>query len=126
MEQKGKSNTKIKRQIKKKTNVVLVETINQARKHRGWKNVVDILTGPTRNYSMLNLSEIDKKTKEGDTVIVLGKVLSKGELTKKVRICALSFSEKALEKLKKTKSENVSVLQEIKINPKAEGIKILK
>ena len=126
MEQKGKSNTKIKRQIKKKTNTFLVETINHAREHKGWKNVVDILTGSTRNYSMLNLSEIDKRTKEGDTVIVLGKVLSKGELTKKVRICALSFSEKTLEKLKKTKSEHVSVLQEIKINPKAEGIKILK
>mgnify|MGYP001586566957 CR=1 FL=1 len=126
MKSKGKSNTKLKKQLMRKTNSTLVETINNAREHKGWKEVVDILTGPTRKYSVMNLFDIDKKTTAGDTVIVLGKVLSKGELTKKVRICALSFSEKTTEKLKKTKSEGVTILQEIKINSKAEGIKILR
>ena len=70
--------------------------------------------------------EIENKTEVGDTVVILGKVLAKGEVTKKIRICALSFSEKARERLKKSKSESLTILHEIKINPKAEGIKILR
>ena len=126
MKHKGKSNTKIKRQAKRKTNPEIVETIKSAREHKGWKELVDVLTGPSRNYAAMNLSEIDKKTSIGDTVMIIGKVLSKGEVTKKIRICALSFSENAREKLKKSKSEAVTILQEIKINPKGEGVKILR
>ena len=40
-------------------------------------------------------------------------------------MCALGFSLAAREKLKKTKSEVVSINEEIKKNPKAEGIRIL-
>jgi len=126
MKHKGKSNTKIKRQIRRKTNPEIVETIKSAREHKGWKELVDKLTGPSRNYSAMNLNEIDKKTSVGDTVMIIGKVLSKGEVTKKIRVCALSFSENAREKLKKSKSEAVTILQEIKINPKVEGIKVLR
>ena len=125
MKYKRKSNTKIKRQIRRKTNPEIIETIKSARKHKGWKELVDVLTGPSRNYAVMNLNEIDKKTSAGDTVMIIGKVLSKGEVTKKIRICALSFSENAKEKLKKSKSEVVTILQEIKINPKVEGVKIL-
>ena len=67
-----------------------------------------------------------KETEEGDTVVVPGKVLSNGEINKKIRIVALSFSKEAEEKLGKKKCEVVSILEEIKVNPKAEGIKILK
>ena len=126
MKHKGKSNTRVKMQIRRKTNPEIVETIMNARKHKGWKELVDKLTGPSRNYSAMNLTEIDKKTSAGDTVMVIGKVLSKGEVTKKIRICALSFSENAREKLKKSKSEAVTILQEIKVNPKVEGVRILK
>ncbi len=120
------SKTKIKSRAKRKTSPVLVETLQEATKNPAWKNVAKILSGSTRNYVSINLFEIDAQTKAGDTVIVPGKVLSKGELTKKVRICALSVSEKVTEKAKKTTSEIVSILEEIKKNPKGEGIKVLK
>jgi ribosomal protein L18E len=120
------SKTKIKFRIKKKTNPVLVETLQAAIKHPAWKPVAALLSGSTRNYVSKNLFEIEQETKLGDTVVIVGKVLSKGNLTKKVKLCALAISEKAHEKLKPTKSEIVSILEEITKNPKAEGIKILK
>jgi|SRR3989338_8374868 len=120
------SKTKIKSRIRKKTNPVLVETIREALKNPAWKEVAKKLSSSTRNYLSVNLSEIDRHSKEGDTIMVLGKVLSNGELTKKLRICALSISESAREKIKESKSEIVSVLEEINKNPKAEGVKILK
>lgn len=120
------SKTKIKSRVSKKTNPVLVETLQAAIRNPAWNDVAKILSGPTRKQSSLNLFEIDKQTKAGDTVVIIGKVLSKGELTKKVRICALSISEKAQEKLKPTKSEAVSILEEITKNKKMEGVKILR
>ena len=70
--------------------------------------------------------EIDKQTSMGDTVLVPGKVLSLGEITKKIRVCSFGISQEALEKLKKTRSEWVNILDEIKRNPKAEALKIIK
>ena len=120
------SRTKIKSRVRKKTNPELVETIREAMKHSQWKEIAKKLSSSTRNYSSLNLSEIDRQAKEGDTIIIIGKVLSKGELTKRIRICARSFSHTAMLKLKEAKSETVTILDEIKKNPKAEGIKIIK
>lgn len=125
MFQKKISKTKLKRHLRMKTNPELVETIKLASKSAPWQAIAKRLAASTRKQSSVNLMEIDKKTTAGDTVIILGKVLGFGELTKKVRICALSMSHSAKEKLKNTKSEGVSVLDEIKKNPKAEGIKII-
>ena len=52
----------------------------------------------------VNLSRINRYTKEGETIIVPGKVLGGGELDHKITISALKFSESALSKLKKNGS----------------------
>ena len=123
---KGKINkTLVKEHRRRKTNPQIVETILSASKQAKWLPIAKKIGGAARKYSSVNLKEIDKNTSTGDTVIIIGKVLSSGELNKKVRICALGISVSAKEKLKKTKSEYVSILDEIKANPKAEGIKIV-
>ncbi|MEK6848396.1 MAG: 50S ribosomal protein L18e [Nanoarchaeota archaeon] len=119
------SKTKIKLHISKKTNPNIAETIKTAIKHPAWLPIAKRLAGPARKYVSINLSDIEKKATVGDTFLVLGKVLSSGEVSKKIRVCALSFSQAAREKLMKTKSEAVSILEEIKINPKAQGLKVL-
>ena len=120
------SKTKIKKRLKRKTNPEIVETILAAKKNEYWNKITQIISGSTRKYSSVNLNEIERKTKEGDTVVVIGKVLGSGNVSKKIRICAISFSESAKDKLKVKKSELVTILEEIKKNPKAEGIKILR
>ena len=92
---------------------------------KAWMGIASRLSGPTRKQASVNLDELEKKTKEGDTVIVLGRVLGMGSVSKKIRVCALGFSASAREKLKHGKSEIVSIGEEIKHNPKAEGIKII-
>lgn len=120
------SKTKIKSRKKKKTNPELVETINEAAKNTGWMPLAKALSSSTSKHSKINLAKIDEESKAGDTIVIPGKVLSKGELTKKLKICSLSISERAKEKLKTTKSEFSTILEEIKSNSKAEGIKIIK
>lgn len=120
------SKTKIKVNLKKKTNPALLEAISLALKQKNWLPLAKILSSSTRKFSSINLEEIEKKTSAGDIVVIPGKVLSSGDITKKIRISSLGISKSALEKLKKTKSEAVSISDEIKKNPKASGIKIIK
>jgi len=121
-----KSKTQIEKQMQKKNNPELVETLMNAKKKDKWLEVAGIISGPRRKRIDLNLNEINNQTKDKEKVIVPGKVLSHAEINKKIKIVALSFSEKAKEKLKKSGCEFSSILTEIKLNPSAEGIKILK
>ncbi|MBI2630481.1 50S ribosomal protein L18e [Candidatus Pacearchaeota archaeon] len=121
-----KSKTKIDEQMKRKTNPELVSTIMKAKKNEKWVKIAGIISGSARNRIGVNLDKIDKNTKEGDTVVIPGKVLSNGEISKKIRVVAFKFSSEAEKKLKNKKCEMVSIEKEIEINPKAEGIKIIK
>lgn len=120
------SQTRLKSRIRNKTNSNTVELLSEGRKQKAWNPIMKIISSSTRNYSSVNLDKIDKETKAGDTVVIAGKVLSSGNVTKKLRICALGISELAKDKLKESKSEYVSLIEEIKSNPKATGIKLIR
>ena len=120
-----KSKTKIEKQIQKKSSRELVETIIAGKKKIKWLEVAGILSGPRRKSLNLNLGEINEKSEEGDTIVVPGKVLSQGEIDKKIKIIAMRFSEKAREKLLKSKTQVSSIVEEIKKNPEAKAIRIL-
>ena len=105
------SKTKVKNRAKRKNDPEIVETVRNANDNPEWRKIAQILSGGRKNYSVVNLNRIENVSKIGDTVVVPGKVLGVGELTKKIRICALSFSESAKEKLKSVKTEMVSVLE---------------
>lgn len=120
-----KSKTKISKQLQRKTNPVLVETILMAKKHSAWMPLSSILSGPRVGFSNINIQDINslEGLKDNEIVVVPGKVLSQGNLDKKIKVAALSFSEKAKEKLKGSCS---LLIDEIKKNPGAKGIKIVK
>ncbi|MEM3405594.1 MAG: 50S ribosomal protein L18e [Candidatus Pacearchaeota archaeon] len=115
-----KSKTKIKKQIKRKTNIFLVDSVKELIKGKN-KEIAELLSKPRRKKIEINISEIEKKAKEGDIIIVPGKVLSSGDITKKVKIIALSFSEKAITKLKKAGCEISFIGDEIKKNKEIKG-----
>lgn len=121
-----KSKTKISKQLEKKSNTELVETIIIAKKQEAWIALAGILSGPRRKRICMNLEEIEKQSKEGETIVIPGKVLSQGELTKKIKIVAMTFSDKAKEKLLSSKCQIAYIQDEIKSNPSAKGIKILR
>jgi large subunit ribosomal protein L18e len=121
-----KTKTKISKQVKRKTSNELVNTILISKKNNAWNEVASILSKPRKNRLNLNLGEINKMSKAGETIVVPGKVLSQGEIDKKIKLVALGFSEKAVEKILGAKSEMESILNEIKKNPNAKGVRILK
>lgn len=120
------SKTKIKQRKERKTDSKIVETITEMQKHKEWQKLAQIVAGSKRKYSSLNLRKIDRETKEGDTVVIPGKVLGSGDLTKRIRVCAINFSDSAKEKLKEIKAETIFLIDEVRKNPRAAGVKILR
>ena len=86
------SKTKIKFNAKRKTSSLIIDTLNLALKQKNWLPIAKIISSSKRKYSKVNLEDIEKQTSVGDTVIVIGKVLSQGEITKRMRVCAFGFS----------------------------------
>jgi len=119
-----KSKSKIEKQALKKTNSVLVETIRLAKKNKAWLEVAGLISAPRSKQKNINLNEVNKE--DGEVIVVPGKVLSQGEINKKMRVVALGFSENAKEKLEKSKTEYCLIIDEVKNNPEAKGVKILK
>jgi len=121
-----KSKRLIGKQTRKKNSIDLVKTIASAKKNKNWLRVAGILSSPRRRRINMNIGEISKKSREGEDIVIPGKILSQGEINKKIKIVALNFSKKAEEKLKKEDCEIITILEEIKKNPEMKGLKILK
>jgi ribosomal protein L18E len=77
---------------------------------KDYRNVAKILLRPRRKRVAVNLEKIEKviskmkipeNEKEKKVIVVPGKVLGKGEITKNYKIVALSFSESARKKIEK-------------------------
>jgi large subunit ribosomal protein L18e len=90
-----------------------------------WKKVAMNLEGPTSARPAVNLSKIDKYSREGETVVVPGKILSMGILSKKITIAAFNFSHTAMDKIKASGSKAVSISELAKKNPKGQKVRIL-
>lgn len=115
------SKSKIEKRMKQKKDPMLVETIIKLKKTN--PEVAKELAKPKRKWPSINLKEIDMV--KGD-VLIAGKILSAGDLTSSKKIVAWSVSEKALEKIKDSKSNFVTIIEEMEKNPKLNGFDIIK
>lgn len=90
-----------------------------------WRDIAKRLEKPTKARIVVNLSRIDRYANEGDTVIVPGKLLASGSITKKVTVAAYNFSSAAVEKVIAAGGECVSIESLAVNNPAGTAIKIL-
>ena len=87
-----------------------------------WKRVASDLEKPSRQRRIVNLWKLDQYAKDGEIVIVPGKVLGDGQLTKKVTIAAYSYSAEAKKKLDK---QALTITELLKKHPDGKGIRIM-
>jgi len=89
-----------------------------------WKRVAVELEKPTRRRRIVNIYKIDKYVREGETVVVPGKVLGTGELSKKLNVAAFSFSGDAAEKIG-AKGKAMTIQELVEKNPKGKNIRLM-
>ncbi len=90
-----------------------------------WKSIASDLEGSTSKRPVVNLSKIDRYAKEDEIIVIPGKVLSMGILTKKITIAAYNYSHSAMDKIKASGSKAMTIHDLIKKNPKGSKVRIL-
>ncbi|MGB9674709.1 MAG: 50S ribosomal protein L18e [Nanopusillaceae archaeon] len=90
-----------------------------------WIYVAELLNRPTRRRVEVNLGKLNKYTKDGDVIIVPGKLLASGVFNKKITIAAWKYSVSAKEKVEKVGSKLITIEELLKANPKGSNVKII-
>lgn len=113
------------------TNPLLRDLIMELKKRSNeqsvnlWKKIAIDLERPTRNRRAVNLSRINRNTKENEIIVVPGKVLGSGALNHKLTISAYQFSEQAKDKIEKAGAKIVSLLELSKEKPNGKKLRII-
>ncbi|MDH5403648.1 MAG: 50S ribosomal protein L18e [Candidatus Heimdallarchaeota archaeon] len=91
-----------------------------------WRTIFKILQKPRRQRTEVNLSKINRYTKENEQVIVPGKVLGTGELNHSVVVAAIAFSQSAKDKITAANGRAITISNLVEENPKGSGIRIIR
>ena len=90
-----------------------------------WRRLADDLLVPTREKKLVNLFKIDMYAKDGDVIVVPGKVLGTGDISKKVTVSAFSFSKSAVEKIRNAKGNVLTIQELLQKNPKGKDVRLM-
>ncbi len=86
-----------------------------------WRALAGQLDVSTRRRRAVNLYKINKYSHDNEVVVVPGKVLGVGEITKNISVCAFEFSSSAKSKIKNV----VDFYELMKKNPKGKNMRII-
>ncbi len=84
-----------------------------------WKRLMNEIEKPTRLMRIVNVSKFEKLCEKDEKIVVPGKVLGGGELTKPLFVIAFSFSESAKKKIEASGGKWMLLKDYIKKNPDA-------
>ena len=90
-----------------------------------WRDIALRLEAPSRVWAEANLSKIEKYVKDGETIVVPGKVLAAGDLTKNVTVAAYSFSAKAADAIVAAGGKVMTIRELMEANPTGSKVRII-
>ena len=90
-----------------------------------WRDVSKRLMAPQKNRVEKNLSDIHRITNDGDVIVIPGKILGNGVLTKSITVASYAVSKSALLKMKASKIEHLSIEELVERHPEGKGIRII-
>ena len=115
-----------------KTNPQLLATIDNLKaKTREteaaiWRDIALRLEKPKSNWAEAKLSKLERYAKDGETIVVPGKVLAAGSISKKITVAAYSFSEAAAKEIVAAGGKTLSFEELADANPKGPGVRIMR
>jgi large subunit ribosomal protein L18e len=107
------------------TLVSLVENLKKDKKPL-WKRVAKELSKPRRKRVEVNLSRIEEHAAADSTLLVPGKVLGSGSISKKLTVAAFSFSDSAKKLIGAAGGKAVTIDSLHKSNPEGKGVVLFK
>ena len=108
--------------------IALIDDLKAKERETGaaiWRDVAKRLEKPRRNWGEANLSKLERYANDGETVLVPGKVLAAGSISKKLTVAAYSFSEKAKAEIAAAGGNTMTLMELVAKNPKGSGVRIM-
>lgn len=90
-----------------------------------WKDISRRLLSSRKNRSKVNVAEISRNSKEGERVVVPGKVLAAGSIDHKVTVAAFSFSQEARAKIVASGGKCIEISDFAKSTSEAKDVLII-
>ncbi|NOY11402.1 MAG: 50S ribosomal protein L18e [Archaeoglobi archaeon] len=90
-----------------------------------WKDIAERLAKPLRNYAEVNVGKLERYAREDEMVIIPGKVLGGGEISKALTVAAWRFSESARRKIEAAGGRCISLHEALKENPEGKKVRIM-
>lgn len=109
--------------------IALIDNLKAKERENGdavWRDIAKRLEKPRKNWAETNLSKLERYAKDGETIIVPGKVLAAGSISKKITVAAYSFSESAAEAIKATGGKTMTIADLMDENPKGSNVRIMR
>ena len=105
----------------------MVKDLKQASKKNEapiWSRLADLALKPSSAKRVVNLSRINKTTKDNDILFVPGKVLGTGNISHKITLSSFSMSVTAAKKIIQTGGSIITYSDMIKKYPTGKGVTI--
>jgi len=115
----------------KKTNPNLVTLIqrlkdaSRANEAPVWRDIAIRLEGSTSNWAEVNVGKLERNAAENEIVVIPGKLLGAGDISKKVTVAAFRSSGQARDKIKKAGGKSMSIDELVALHPKGAKVRIM-
>ena len=103
----------------------MIKDLKQASKKNEapiWSKLADLAIKPSSTKRIVNLTRINKITKESDVLFVPGKVLGTGNISHKITLSSFSMSTTAANKIIQTGGKIMTYSDMIKKYPTGKGV----
>lgn len=99
----------------------------QGKKHKAsiWLDLAERLEAPRRSRAEINLSQLNRYTAEGNTIVVPGKVLAAGRLEHAISVASFKFSGAAKRKIIATGGKALTISQLLEQNPNGKDVRLM-
>jgi large subunit ribosomal protein L18e len=102
-----------------------LKTISRENQAPIWRTVAIKLEKPARTWSEVNVASIEKNAKPKDSILIPGKLLGNGTISKPVTVAAYSASESAVRKIESAGGKYMKITELAAQNPKGSGVRIM-
>ena len=115
----------------RKENPELVRTLLQlkraAKAHDApiWADVASHLARPRHQHAPVNVGHLQRLAEDRETVVVPGKLLAEGRLSRPLTVAAFHFSAEAREKIHHAGGSAVTITELLKEHPKGKGVRLV-
>ncbi len=105
---------------------MLIELRRAARSHEApiWGAVAEKLARPRHAVTPVNVGHLDRLADEGETLVVPGKLLADGTLSKPLTVAAFQYSREARAKIHGAGGTALTIEELLKAKPDGTGVRL--